>query len=62
MEEKEKLLEQCKSLVEAIKENDRNLATEARALHRQAEDQLEQERKSFKSSFEERQQKVSHRI
>eukprot|EP00981_Chlorochromonas_danica_P013486 scaffold6397_cov175-Ochromonas_danica.AAC.24 len=57
MEEKEKLLEQCKSLVEAVKENDRNLATEARALNRQAEDQLEQERKSFKASFEERQQK-----
>jgi hypothetical protein len=60
MEDKEKLLDQCKSLIEAIKENELTLGSNVRSLQRQADNALEKDRKIFKQDYDNRLQKVQY--
>jgi len=55
--EKKGLMEACKALVDAIKESDLNVAAEGRRMRREADEVEEMERKSFRSSHEDRLQR-----
>lgn len=59
VEAKANYVERCKSLVEQVQETDRELASEVRAIYREAEQEIDSARKEFRSGYESRLQKVS---
>ena len=58
MSDKKSLIELCKALGEAVKEGERDFASEGRKLTREAEEALESEKKMMRAGHEERLQKV----
>lgn len=59
IEEKAKLLEKSKELVDKIKENNLEKESELRSLYHKLEGELESEKKAFKQGSDERFQKVN---
>jgi len=57
MHEKKELMEFCKVQLGAIKDDETSVQDQARRLHREADETLELERKTFRSGHEERLQK-----
>lgn len=58
MEEKQKLLQSCRDIVDSIKEVERDIQAEVRGLYRSHDEAMERERKIYRSTYEERLQKV----
>ncbi len=51
-------MNRCSELVAAVQDQERDLATEVRAVYRDAETTIENEKKVFRSGYEDRLQKV----
>ena len=59
MTAKKHLLEQCKALVETLKQKDAKLTSDLRKVTAAVNVEIEVERKNFRAGQEERQRKVS---
>lgn len=58
MQTKSDLVSRCHELVDAVKEQERELAAEVRSVYKETEQIIETEKKTFRSGYEERLQKV----
>ena len=58
MQSKSDLVSRCHELVDAVKEQERELAAEVRSVYKDAEQVIETEKKAFRSGYEDRLQKV----
>ncbi len=58
MQSKSDLVSRCHELVDAAKEQERELAAEVRSVYKDAEQVIETEKKAFRSGYEDRLQKV----
>jgi hypothetical protein len=59
IQDKGHLIKQCNELVEAVKEQERELSTEVRTVYKDAEGSIESEKKAFRAGYEDRLHKVS---
>jgi hypothetical protein len=59
IQDKGHLIMQCNELVEAVKEQERELSTEVRTVYKDAEGSIESEKKAFRAGYEDRLHKVS---
>ena len=59
MQHKGEVVQRCQEMLEQLKELEREVAAEVRGVCRDAEAQLESEKKQFRAGYEERLQKVS---
>eukprot|EP00598_Pedospumella_elongata_P004836 CAMPEP_0184980290 /NCGR_PEP_ID=MMETSP1098-20130426/10282_1 /TAXON_ID=89044 /ORGANISM="Spumella elongata, Strain CCAP 955/1" /LENGTH=760 /DNA_ID=CAMNT_0027503695 /DNA_START=79 /DNA_END=2361 /DNA_ORIENTATION=+ len=57
MQSKSDLVSRCHELVDAVKEQERELAAEVRSVYKDAEQVIETEKKAFRSGYEDRLQK-----
>jgi hypothetical protein len=58
IQDKGHLIKQCNELVEAVKEQERELSTEVRTVYKDAEGSIESEKKAFRAGYEDRLHKV----
>ena len=62
MEQKSELVNMCHQLVDALKEQERDLAAEVRSVYRDAEELIEAEKKQFRAGYEDRLHKVIYSV
>jgi DNA-binding ferritin-like protein (Dps family) len=58
MQEKSDLMKRCQELVEELKEQDREVATDVRGVYRDIDALIEGEKKAFRANYEDRLNKV----
>lgn len=58
MQQKSDLVGRCHELVDAVKEQERDLSAEVRSVYKDAEQVIENEKKSFRAGYDDRLQKV----
>jgi hypothetical protein len=58
MQKKSELIQNCKDLMSTIQESERDIQAELRGVYREGDEMIDNERKKYKNSSEERLQKV----
>lgn len=58
MQQKSDMVNRCQELLDAVKEQERELSAEVRSVYKDAEQIIENEKKTFRAGYEDRLQKV----